>query len=135
SGLARLLRDGDPKVDPTEEKAPQDLRDRSPRRLARGMKRGDGRPVPQGERCRAEHRREGLVYVQEVDALARERTAELRERARAQDEVRERAVTRDDHRAAEGDHAWGRRPGPSLPRVKHPAEGAGRVVADEETGL
>ena len=110
-GEARLLRDGDAQVDPVEEEAPQRVREQAPGRVAGRVERRDGRPVPEGERRRAEHRGERLVHVEEVEALARERPAQLRQRARAEDEVRERAVARHDHRAAERDHARGGGPG------------------------
>src|SRR5262245_31061231 len=99
------------------------------------MERRDRRPLPESERGGTEHRGERLVDVDEVEALARERPTELRHRMRAEDEVRERSVAGHDHRAPERDHAGRRRPGPPRPRVEDAAEGAGRVVPDQQTGL
>ena len=132
---SRLLRDGYAQVDPTEQEAPQRLREPTPRRVAGRVKRRDHRSVPERERGRAEHRRERLVHVDEVEALAGEHAAHPRYRARAQDEVRERAVAGHDHRAAERDHAGRRRAWPALARVEDAAERAGWVVADQEPCL
>ena len=121
-------------IRPSEE-APERLGEPAPGRVSGCVERRDRRPVPEGERGRAEHRRERLVHVDEVEALAGERTAHLRHRVRAQHEVRERAVAGDDHRAAERDHAGRRWARPALPRVEDAAERAGRVVADQQAGL
>ena len=99
------------------------------------MERRDGRPVPHRERRRAEHRRQRLVHVDEIEALARERTAQLRQRVRAQDEVRERAVAGHDHRPAERDHVRRRRSRPPGARVEDAAERARRIVPDQQARL
>ena len=134
-GQARLLGDGDPQVDPAEQQAPQRLGEPTPGRVPGRVEGRDGRPIPERERGRAEHRRERLVHVDEVEALAGERTAELHQRVRAQHEVRERAVAGHDHGPAERDHTVGRRPGPSGARVKDAAERAGRIVPDQQARL
>ena len=97
------------------------------------MEGGDGGPVPERERRRTEHRRQGLVDMQQVEMLTCEGTPKLWHSPWADDEVRKRPVSRHDHRPSERNHAGRRRTGPALARMEDPAEGPGRIVADQQS--
>ena len=61
--------------------------------------------------------------------------ADPEDRARAEDDVRERAVRRHDHRAADRDHVGRRRAVAAVTRVQHARELPGRVVAHDRLHL
>ena len=92
-------------------------------------------PAHERERGDARRRRHRLVQVQDVEALALERRADAEDRARAEDDVRERAVRGHDHRAADRDHVRRRVAVAAVPRVQHARELAGRVVAHDRLHL
>ena len=67
--------------------------------------------------------------------LALERRADAEERARAEDDVRERPVRGHDDRAADRDDVRRRRAVAAVPRVQRARELAGRVVAHDRHHL
>src|SRR5439155_1582393 len=85
--------------------------------------------------CDADRRRHRLVQVQDVEPLARERLLDAEDRPRTEDDVRQRAVRRHDHRAADGDDLRRRIPVPAVPWVQDARELAGRVVAHQIAAL
>jgi hypothetical protein len=68
------------------------------------MERPDDRTTRNGERCDVDRRRQRLMHMEDVELLALERGPHAEERARAEDDVRQRSVRRHDHRAADRDH-------------------------------
>ena len=80
-------------------------------------------------------RRHRLVQVQHVEPLALEHLLHARDRARAEHDVRQRAVGGDDHRAPDRDHVRRRLAVPPVPRMQHAREAPGRVVADHGARL
>ena len=123
--VAGPLGDGDPLVDPAREEPPGRHRRASSSRAR--PRRGGWRPS--GGRHRehrdAGHGRHRLVQVEHVEALPLEHPPDPEDRARAEDDVRQRAVRGHDHRPADRDHV--RR------RVAVPAD-AGVEGARELTG-
>ena len=77
----------------------------------------------------------GSCRWSDVELLARERLPDARDRARAEDDVRQRAVRRHDHRAADRDHVRRRIAVAAVPRMQHARELAGRVVAHDRLHL
>ena len=91
---------------------------------------------PRERQCRhADRRRHRLVHVDDVEPFALEESPDPEDRARAQDDVGKRAVRRDDHRAADGDHVRGRTLVPPAPRVQCVGKPPGRIVADDDPRL
>ena len=124
----RVLGDGDAAVEPVCEEAPHRLRELHPAEVAARVERPDHRPAVQRERADARDRRHRLVQVQQVELLAREHLPDARDRARAEDDVRQRAVRGHDHGAADRDHVVGRVAVAAVPRVQDARELPGRIV-------
>ena len=128
----RLLGDGDPPVEPFLEEAPDRRRQPHPAEVSARVMRPDHRSVEQRERGDARRRRHRLVQVEDVEALPREHTPDPRDRARAEDDVRQRPVRGHDHRPADRDHLRRRVPVPADTRVQDARELAGRIVAHDQ---
>ena len=75
-----------------------------------------------GDADRGRHR---LVEVEHVEALPLEHAPDPEERARAEHDVRQGAVRRDDHRPADGDHVRRRVAVPAYARVERARERPG----------
>ena len=129
---ARALGDRDPLVDPVHEEAPGGHPEAHPAQVARGVVRGDDRRLREREHRDADRRGHRLVQMEDVEPLALEHAPDAEERARAEDDVGERAVRGHDHGAADGDHV--RRRGAVAPdtRVERARELPGRIVAHHE---
>src|SRR5215217_2605682 len=87
------------------------------------------------ERGDADRRRDRLVQVQDVKPLLLEHAPDPRNRGGAEDDVRERVVRRDDHRASNRDHVRGRRSVPAETRVQNAREAPRRVVPHDRARL
>ena len=127
--FARGVRDGDAPVDPVHQEAPRRMAGAQPAEAAGGVEGGDDRAARPGHRGGADDGRHRLVQVQHVEPLALEHLLHARDRARAEDDVRQRAVGGDDHRAPDRDHVRRRLAVPPVPRVQHAREAPRRVVA------
>ena len=133
--LARGLGDGDPVVNPVHQEAPHRIADHVPGEVAVGVEGGDDRAFRPGEGGDTDHRRHRLVQVEHVESLAPQDPLDSENRRRAEDDVRECAVRRHDHRAADRDHVRRRPPMPPVTRVEHSREASRRVVADNRPRL
>ena len=80
----------------------------------------------------ADRRRHRLVEVEHVEPLALEHAPDPEERARAEDDVRQRAVRGDDHRPPDGDHVRRRVAVAADPGVERTRELARGVVPHHE---
>jgi hypothetical protein len=132
---ARLLGDGDSPVEALFEKAPDRCGEPHPAEVAARVMRADHRAVPQRERCDAGCRGHRLVQVQQIEIRVLEHAPHTEDRAGAEDDVRQRAVRRDDHRAADRDHLGRRVTVPADPRMEHARELTGRIVAHDQADL
>ena len=128
----RLLGDRDPPVEPLLEEAPDRRREPHPAQIAARVVRADHRSVPHRERGDAGRRRHRLVQVQEVEAPSAEHAPHAEDRARAEDDVRQRAVRGDDHRPSDRDHLRRRLAVPADPRMQGARELAGRIVPHDQ---
>ena len=99
------------------------------REVAARVERRDGRPAPQRDGGDADRGRHRLVHVDHVEALALEDPLDAPRRRRAEHDVRQRAVRRDDHGAPDGEHVLRRIRVPAEARMQHVRERAGRIVA------
>ena len=127
------LGNGDPVVDALREDAPERPSERVPAKPLTGrMAGGDDRARGRRERERGEDRSERLVHVDDVERFPLPDPLHPHHRLRAEDDVGERGVGRDDDRAAHGDDVVGRSRVPSLLRVQKPREPARGVVAHDD---
>ena len=94
--------------------------------------RADHRPVPHRERRDAGRRRHRLVQMQEVERAVPEHAPHAENRARAEDDVRQRAVRGHDHRPSDRDHLRRRLTVPADPRMQCTRELAGRIVPHDQ---
>ena len=131
----RRLRDGDARVDAVEQEAPERDADPRPAEAPRRVKGRHDRARRLGERRNADHWREGLVHVHEVELLTLERARDPPDGARAEHDVRERAVRRHDHRAADRDDVGRGRAAPPQAGVEGAREAPDGVVAHDRPGL
>ncbi len=129
----RRLGDGDAVVDSSRENAPEPPSQRVPAEpLAGRVAGGDDRARCRGERERRENRRQRLMDVDDVEALALPDPAHPHHGLRAEDDVRKRGVGRDDDRSPDGDDVVGRPRVPPLLRMEQPRQPPGRVVAHDD---
>ena len=99
------------------------------------MVRGDDRSRRQGEHRDARHRRHRLVEVEHVELLLLEHALDPEDGARAEDDVRERAVRGHDHRAPDRDHVRRRVAVAADPGVEGARELTRRVVTHHQPYL
>ena len=133
--LARLLGDGDPMVERLPKKpTPECSSCRVP--PAAGRVAGDNRrTVGDREGKRGEQRRERLVHMQHVELFLLENRPRAEHGPRAQDDIGERSVGGDDHRAPHRDDVVGRRVMAARARMKKLRQPAGWIVTDEDAGV
>ena len=131
-GCLRAFRDGDAVVDPVDEKSPERLRSSHPAELSGRVERGDERTPGADERRQADRRRHRLVQVEDVEALSLERAHDSKVRAGRQHDVRERAVRRNDHGTADGNHVRRRVAVTADPGMQDARELTRRVVAHDQ---
>ena len=129
----RLLGDRDPPVEPLLEEAPHGRRQPHPAEVAAGVVRPHHRAVEHRQRGDAGRRRHRLVQVEDVELLACEHALDPRNRPRAEDDVRQRAVRGHDHRPADRDHLRRRLPVPADARMQRARELPGWVVTHHQT--
>ena len=134
-GFARALGDGDPLVDAAREESPGRDRGLHPAEVAGRVVRGDDRSRRQGEHRDARHRRHRLVEVEHVEALLLEHALDPEDGARAEDDVRQRAVRGHDHGAPDRDHVRRRVAVAADPGVEGARELTRRVVAHHQPYL
>ncbi len=102
--VAGPLRDRETLVDPAREKAEHRHRAFHVPEVTRGVVRDDDRGRCHRESRDARHRRHRLVEMEDVETLAFENALDADDRARAEHDVRQRAIRGDDHRATDRDH-------------------------------
>ena len=129
-GGARLLGDGDALVDASLQEAPDRHPGLHPAELPRGMMRGHDRAACATASVATQIA--GVIGSCRCSTSNRSRSSTARTRkgdARAQADVRQRAVRGHDHRAADRDHAGRRVPVPSDTGVECPGELPGGSLA------
>jgi hypothetical protein len=119
-------------IEPVEQKPPDRLCRFEPRQLAGRVEGGDERALGQRERRDARSRRHRLVQVEQVEALGLQHSPDPEDRARAEDDVRQRPVRGHDHGTADRDHLGRRLVVASEPGVEDAREAPRRVVAHHE---
>ena len=134
-GGACLLRDGDPLIDAIHQEPPDPHPAAHPAEVARGVVGRDDRGGRDREDGDADRRGHRLVQVEEIESLALEHAPDAEERARAEDDVRQRAVRGDDHRAADGDDVRRGLAMTTHPWMEDARELARRVVAHHQPDL
>jgi hypothetical protein len=127
-GRARLLGHRDAPVDPVGEEAPDGGRQPHPAEVAARVERGDRRAAPRRERRDADRRGHRLVHVDHVEPAALEDALHAQRRGWAEDDVGQRAVRGNDHRAADRQHVRRRIHVPAEPGMQDVRERARRVV-------
>ena len=130
--VARALRDGDALVDPVHQEAPRGHAEPHPAEVARRVVGRDDRLLREREDGDADGRGHRLVEVEHVEPLALEHAPDAEDRPRAEHDVGQRAVRRDDHRAADGDDVRRRVAVTADARVERTGELAGRIVAHHQ---
>ncbi len=134
-GVARLLGDRDPMVQPVHQEAPEMHGPAHPAEVARGMEGRDHRTARQRGHHDADRGRHRLVQVENVKTLALEHPLDPEHGSRAQGEVRERAVRRHDHRAADRDHVRRRVTVPAETGMQRARKAAGWVVGHDRADV
>src|SRR5581483_11630293 len=127
--------DGEARVDPRDQEAPPAQSDPHPGEIARRMPGRNHRAACVDERGGRDHGRQRLVHVHDVEPVVGQQRADAQDRARREDDVRQRAVRGYDHRAPDRDDARRKPPVTARARMERAREQPRWVVPHHQRDL